>query len=88
MPSVIHKNYANGRPLKKSFRSYLILENVRLPLQIQGAHPAQARRKVVQRLTDPAMVVADEPTANLDSEMALNIIDLMRRLRAYPIRLF
>jgi putative ABC transport system ATP-binding protein len=31
-------------------------------------------------IADPALVLADEPTANLDSETALNIIDLMRQL--------
>jgi putative ABC transport system ATP-binding protein len=87
------------------------LENVVLPLQIQGENPGKAKAKAMQRLTDlglaahmahrpqklsggqqqrvaiaraliadPALVLADEPTANLDSETALNIIDLMRQL--------
>jgi putative ABC transport system ATP-binding protein len=87
------------------------LENVMLPLQIQGENSRKAKAKAMRRLTDlglaehmahrpqklsggqqqrvaiaraliadPALVLADEPTANLDSEMALNIIDLMRQL--------
>jgi putative ABC transport system ATP-binding protein len=95
------------------------LENVMLPLQIQGHSPAKARQKVIQRLTelgledhigyrphklsggqqqrvaiaraliaDPALIVADEPTANLDSDMALKIIDLMRQLNRQHGRTF
>ena len=87
------------------------LENVMLPLHVQGAPGAEARLKAAQRLTelgladymgrrppklsggqqqrvaiaralitDPNLVVADEPTANLDSDTALKIIDLMRHL--------
>lgn len=87
------------------------LENVMLPLHIQGEGTAQARLKAMQRLsdlgleaysrrrphqlsggqqqrvaiaraliTDPRIVIADEPTANLDSDTALTIIDLMRHL--------
>ncbi len=87
------------------------LENVMLPLQIQGQKPRVAKAKAMQRLTDlglaehmthrpdklsggqqqrvaiaralitePTVVVADEPTANLDSDTALRIIDLMRQL--------
>lgn len=85
------------------------LENVMLPLQIQGRGAAKA--KAMQRLTelglaehmarrphklsggqqqriaiaralitDPALVIADEPTANLDSDTAQQIIDLLRQL--------
>lgn len=85
------------------------LENVMLPLQIQGRDAAKA--KAMQRLTalglaehmarrphklsggqqqriaiaralimDPVLVIADEPTANLDSDTARQIIDLLRHL--------
>jgi putative ABC transport system ATP-binding protein len=87
------------------------LENVMLPLQIQGESPLRAKEKAIQCLTDlglveysahrphrlsggqqqrvaiaralitgPALVIADEPTANLDSETALMIIELMKQL--------
>ena len=32
-------------------------------------------------VTNPRLVLADEPTANLDSQTAYRIIDLMKRLR-------
>jgi putative ABC transport system ATP-binding protein len=32
-------------------------------------------------VTNPSIVLADEPTANLDHETAYRIIDLMKRLR-------
>jgi putative ABC transport system ATP-binding protein len=84
------------------------LENVMLPLQIQGISSAPAREKALAALdavglsgvgrhrpdqmsggqqqrvavaralvTDPALVIADEPTANLDSDTARQLIDLM-----------
>ncbi len=87
------------------------LENVMLPLQIEGASAKAAKAKAQSRLkevglsdfihhrpfkmsggqqqrvaiaralaTDPSLVIADEPTANLDSETARTIIALMREL--------
>ncbi len=87
------------------------LENVMLPLQIQGISRAKAAERSMNRLdqvdlsdfvkhrpdklsggqkqrvsiaraliTNPSLVIADEPTANLDSDTAMKIIGLMREL--------
>lgn len=89
------------------------LENVMLPLQIQGlgtgaaqaraeawlarvglerfAHQrpdklsgGQRQRVAIARalVTDPELVLADEPTANLDSENSQALIDLLQQLNA------
>ena len=87
------------------------LENVMLPLQIQGVTEASARERAAQALADvgldkfksqrpdklsggqrqrvaiaralvvsPRLIIADEPTANLDSENSTMIIELMRKM--------
>ena len=87
------------------------LENVMLPVQINGGSTRSARQKALERLEtvgladfvrhrpdklsggqqqrvaiaralvgDPAIVIADEPTANLDSDTAKTIIGLMQEL--------
>jgi len=87
------------------------LENVMLPLQIQGISGKDAETKATQRLeqvgladflknrpdklsggqrqrvsiaralvTGPSLVIADEPTANLDSDTAMKILELMKNL--------
>ena len=89
------------------------VENVMLPLQLQGISAAKARRVALDCLdevglscfvkhrpdtlsggqqqrvaiaralvTQPALVIADEPTANLDTDTARTIIGLMRDLNA------
>ncbi|MFZ3048934.1 MAG: ABC transporter ATP-binding protein [Desulfatirhabdiaceae bacterium] len=87
------------------------LENVMLPLQIQGMPPIKAKEMATNRLeqvelkefilhrpdklsggqqqrvaiaralvTTPSLVIADEPTANLDTKTAMNIVAIMREL--------
>jgi putative ABC transport system ATP-binding protein len=89
------------------------LENVMLPLQIQGLPSTECRNRAAARLADvgltefaehrpdklsggqqqrtavaralvtaPALVIADEPTANLDSETSMKLIALMRELNS------
>lgn len=51
----------------------------RLPLKLSGG---QQQRVAVARamVSDPSLVIADEPTANLDSETSGELMDMMRRL--------
>ena len=87
------------------------LENVMLPLQIQGADTSTLRQRATAALVDvglerfknslpdklsggqrqrvaiaralvvdPKLVIADEPTANLDSDNSRMVVDLMREM--------
>ena len=87
------------------------LENVTLPLELNGADPVEARERAIELLSavglpdrqstfpenlsggeqqrvaiaralihDPLLVLADEPTGNLDEDTGTQIMDLLDRL--------
>ena len=87
------------------------LENVMLPLQINGTPFKKAKQRALSRLsevglsnfvahrpdklsggqqqrvaiaralvTDPSLIIADEPTANLDSDTGAQLLDLLKNL--------
>ncbi len=73
-------------PEERHERVMSILEKVgiadyarRLPMQLSGG---QQQRVAVARamVSRPSLVIADEPTANLDSKTSGGLLDMMRRL--------
>ena len=73
-------------PVERHDRVMNILEKVgieeyvgRLPMQLSGG---QQQRVAVARamVSEPSLIIADEPTANLDSKTSGALLDMMRQL--------
>jgi putative ABC transport system ATP-binding protein len=83
-PLIIVKNTAPGERRKRVMAVLAAVgmadQKDKYPDQISGG---QKQRVAVARalVSDPKLVLADEPTANLDSKTAYTIIELMKKLR-------
>lgn len=85
LPLVIErkKNGAQARVKAKELLAAVGLSGMenRYPRELSGG---QEQRVAIARalVKDPIVVLADEPTANLDSHTALEIVELMKRINA------
>jgi len=76
----IHKNERKKRVLHYLEAVEMLDQKDKYPSEISGG---QKQRAAIARalVSNPGVVLADEPTANLDSVSALKVIDLMKKMK-------
>ena len=85
LPLVIEKRWSKAQMREKAMTVLAAVElgemADRLPKELSGG---QEQRVAIARalVKQPLVVLADEPTANLDSKTAENVISIMQRLNA------
>ena len=91
LPLVIERKYSKPEMARKAMA---VIESVglggmadRLPRELSGG---QEQRVAIARaiVKDPLVVLADEPTANLDSKTAEDVISIMRRMNIERLTTF
>lgn len=89
LDNVMLPGYPLGTPyrsLRKRARDLLDALGLghRVEAQVEWLSGGEAQRTAIARalINDPAVLIADEPTANLDTELALAFVEIVSRLRA------
>jgi putative ABC transport system ATP-binding protein len=89
LENVILPAYPLGTPYRGLRKHALdLLEELglghRAAARVESLSGGEAQRTAIARalINDPPMLIADEPTANLDTELSLALLDIISRLRA------
>ncbi len=89
LENVILPAYPLGTPYRRLRRQALdLLEELglshRATARVESLSGGEAQRTAIARalINDPPILIADEPTANLDTGLSLALLDIVSRLRA------
>lgn len=89
LENVILPAYPLGAPYRRLRRQALdLLEELglshRATARVESLSGGEAQRTAIARalINDPPILIADEPTANLDTGLSLALLDIVSRLRA------
>ncbi|MDT7880095.1 MAG: ABC transporter ATP-binding protein [Candidatus Hydrothermia bacterium] len=84
IPSLIKNKFLNGKDKKRALEilEYLSIANKKdnLPFEISGG---ERKRVEIARaiMNNPKIIIADEPTANLDQKLKFSIMEIFSKIR-------